>query len=185
MATDKQIAANRRNALKSTGPRTAEGKQRSARNATTHGLWASATVVLQGEDASAWDALLEGVQRNLAPHGPIETECVRHIAYTLWRLRRAARVETSLCAVGIEEARTSLANSATYLAAVGEVGPYTPSPDEDTVEGRAWSHLATLRGVLNSLIRWEASLDRRLSRTLVELERLRLMRAQDLPQSLD
>ena len=50
MATPAQIAANRRNALKSTGPRTAAGKAASGRNALTHGLTARTAVVLD-EDA--------------------------------------------------------------------------------------------------------------------------------------
>ena len=44
MTSLKQIEANRRNALKSTGPRTETGKQRSRRNATRHGLTAETVI---------------------------------------------------------------------------------------------------------------------------------------------
>jgi hypothetical protein len=49
MAPDRQIAANRENAKRSTGPRSEAGKARSARNALKHGLSAEHVVML-GED---------------------------------------------------------------------------------------------------------------------------------------
>ena len=49
MASERQIAANRLNAQASPGPRTAEGKAASSRNALTHGLTAR-TLLLEGED---------------------------------------------------------------------------------------------------------------------------------------
>jgi len=52
MATEKQIAANRRNAKKSTGPRTQEGKARSRMNALRHGL-----AVMLPEVQKPWDEL--------------------------------------------------------------------------------------------------------------------------------
>jgi hypothetical protein len=45
MASDRQISANRANALKSTGPRTDTGKANSAQNALTHGLTAQAALL--------------------------------------------------------------------------------------------------------------------------------------------
>ena len=51
MASPAQLAANRRNAQKSTGPRTAEGKKRASLNALKHGMTAK-TVVLPHESAS-------------------------------------------------------------------------------------------------------------------------------------
>ncbi len=46
MATQSQINANRRNAQKSTGPKTPEGKAKSRRNALQHGLTAKACMFM-------------------------------------------------------------------------------------------------------------------------------------------
>ncbi len=48
MVSEKQLAANRRNAQKSTGPRTAEGKTRVSMNAMKHGLSAACHLVTLG-----------------------------------------------------------------------------------------------------------------------------------------
>ena len=59
MATEKQIAANRANAKRSTGPRTLAGKQRSSRNAYRHGL--STPLPADPLNAARADALVEAV----------------------------------------------------------------------------------------------------------------------------
>jgi hypothetical protein len=66
MATAKQAAANRRNAAKSTGPRTKSGKARSRRNALKHGLSAEQVVML-GEDPAAFEALRDDLYNHYQP----------------------------------------------------------------------------------------------------------------------
>jgi hypothetical protein len=56
MATQAQILANRRNAQRSTGPKTAEGKATAAKNATKHGLFARYDVVIS-ENQADFDGL--------------------------------------------------------------------------------------------------------------------------------
>ena len=72
MTTKRQILANRRNAKRSTGPKTAEGKRRCSQNAISHGLLSRETL-LDGEDpevfAAVWDQLLGELQ----PEGELET----------------------------------------------------------------------------------------------------------------
>jgi hypothetical protein len=95
MATDKQIAANRLNALKSTGPRSAEGKARAARNAVRHGLLAR-DLLLESEDADTFERFSAGVSGQLDPVGELERELASQIISAAWRLRRVVRMETEM-----------------------------------------------------------------------------------------
>jgi hypothetical protein len=95
MATERQVEANRRNALKSTGPKTPTGKGIASKNATRHGLLAS-DVVIKGEDPEAFTAMQEALVHELTPEGAIECQLVDRIAGALWRLRRLGRVEADI-----------------------------------------------------------------------------------------
>jgi hypothetical protein len=102
MTTELQTAANARNATRSTGPKSAAGKARSAQNALRHGL-GSALPVLPGERPEDWQAHEAGVLQSLAPVGALERELAGRVALCLWRLRRVARYETAVTVVGLEE----------------------------------------------------------------------------------
>jgi hypothetical protein len=95
MTTIRQIEANRRNALKSTGPVTDEGKQRSRRNAVRHGLTAE-TVIANLEDAEDYKAFELAVTSGFDAPTAVERELVLRLASLLWRLRRATAIETGL-----------------------------------------------------------------------------------------
>ncbi len=95
MTSQKQITANRRNAQKSTGPKTESGKTRSKRNALNHGLRAI-DVVTPDEDPEAYDEFRQKLTKSLAPVGCAETELVERSAGCFWRLRRCARIEASV-----------------------------------------------------------------------------------------
>ena len=96
MATQKQIEANRRNARKSTGPKTAAGKAASAANALGHGLTAAGDVLLADESADAFEAMQRDVLADLAPQDALQAMLARRIVQLLWRLDRAARLEAEL-----------------------------------------------------------------------------------------
>ena len=95
MTSDRQVAANRRNAARSTGPRTASGKLRSRRNAYRHGLTAE-TVICSLEEPAKYQAFEAGLFRDYAPESGVERELVARLASLLWRLRRATLIETGL-----------------------------------------------------------------------------------------
>ena len=95
MTSVKQIEANRRNALKSTGPTTPEGKERSRRNALRHGLTAE-TVIAALEDAEDYQAFEAAVIADYDAESAVERELVLRLASVLWRLRRATGIETAM-----------------------------------------------------------------------------------------
>ena len=71
--SEKQLEANRANAQKSTGPRTAEGKRRSALNAVRHGLTAHVSIMSE-PDREAAEAFIQPILEELAPVGPVEMQ---------------------------------------------------------------------------------------------------------------
>jgi hypothetical protein len=95
MTSERQKAANRANALHSTGPKTPEGKAGVRLNALRHGLL-TRDLVLPGEDADAFEDLWNQVRASFSPVGPIEEFLVERVVNALWRLRRLARAETAL-----------------------------------------------------------------------------------------
>ena len=95
MSSLKQIEANRRNALKSTGPTTPEGKARSRCNAVRHGLTAE-TVINVLEDAEDYQAFEAAVIADYDVESAVERELVLRLASVLWRIRRATGIETAL-----------------------------------------------------------------------------------------
>ena len=101
MSSFRQIAANRRNALKSTGPITAEGKERSRGNAMRHGLTAE-TVIATLEDREDYQAFEAAVIADYDAETAVERELVLRLASVLWRLRRATGIETALFELAVE-----------------------------------------------------------------------------------
>jgi len=92
--TAQRIAANRSNALQSTGPTTAEGKAAASRNATRHGVL-STRLFLEDEDPAEFQALLDDLVTALGPVGTMEMILVERIAVTVWRQRRLVAAETA------------------------------------------------------------------------------------------
>jgi hypothetical protein len=93
-----RAAAARRNGAKSHGPKTPEGKARSAQNALRHGLCAQKHLLLDAEDAQAFAALEAAVLEELAPEGVVQRLLAGRIVRAAWRLERAERIETELFA---------------------------------------------------------------------------------------
>jgi hypothetical protein len=90
--------ASRKNGAKSRGPKTPDGKARSAQNALKHGLRAEKHIVVAGESAEAFAAFEAALLDDLAPQGALQTLLAGRIARAAWRLERAERIEAELFA---------------------------------------------------------------------------------------
>jgi hypothetical protein len=88
-----QFAANRANAANSTGPRTTDGKARSAQNARKHGFAAAAYTVPRLEDIEEVAELRESAIESYKPANSQELYAVERIAITQQAMNRAARLE--------------------------------------------------------------------------------------------
>src|SRR5262245_22608525 len=91
--TAKKLAANRANALKSTGPRTARGRRRVSMNGLRHGFFAQ-HLVLKGENMRDFIRLRMQLLHDLRPRGAIELLLVERIVSASWRLRRLQTIES-------------------------------------------------------------------------------------------
>ena len=104
MATERQIEANRENAKKSTGPRTAEGKEVVSGNAIKHGLTAAKRVVILDESTEQFERMHEALQAETVTGTELERGLIDEIAAAMWRLRRAARIERDMMEEDIRKA---------------------------------------------------------------------------------
>ena len=98
---DKRKLTSRLNALKSTGPKTPEGKRRSAFNSVTHAGYVQ-EFILPGEELSDFQLLMDTHLSTWKPTNPIEETFVNEMVTTLWRLRRQAPAESSLIRIQIQ-----------------------------------------------------------------------------------
>lgn len=89
--------ANQANAQLSTGPKTPEGKARSAANARTHGFCA-AEILIAAEDRAEFEAMARGYDLDLRPQGATEQTLFEEVVNSAWQLRRIRRMETEICA---------------------------------------------------------------------------------------
>jgi hypothetical protein len=101
MTSWRQWQANRLNSLKSTGPRTEEGKCMSRRNALRHGLTAE-TVIDGLEDNEDYRGFEGAIAADYDAETAVERELVLRLASLLWRLRRIIAIETDLFAIQAE-----------------------------------------------------------------------------------
>jgi hypothetical protein len=91
MSTEAQIKANRQNAQKSTGPKTAEGKAAASQNAVKHDLFTDSLIT--GENEADYEVFHDEMLADLKPVGAVETMLAERVISLWWRLRRAERMQ--------------------------------------------------------------------------------------------
>jgi len=167
MASVAQIQANRSNAQKSTGPRTAQGKAVASQNAVKHGLLAE-QVVIHGEDPAQFDLYREGMLADLAPVGGIETMLAERAVSLAWRLRRAERLHSAVFATVYRE------NAGDIVLWPRHGLPIEPKPDEEAVIlGQVVMTDFARAQVLDRLLVHERRIENSLYRTMRELRKER------------
>jgi hypothetical protein len=147
-----RVRANRRNALRSTGPRTARGQAASSKNALKHGLL-SREVILADEDAGAFGAFEEEMLLALVPTGSLERVLAERVIVASWRLRRFERIEAIMLAAGCQDWRGNDVGLGTSFVAA-------------CVNGDVFAKLS----------RYESGIERAFFRALHELQRLQAAR---------
>lgn len=119
----RKVEANRKNALKSTGPRTLRGKAYSRRNAIKHGLFARQFMdfFVHGEDPTEYEEVLNGFRARYDPIGVAEELEVERLAQCWWRLKRVWRYENAMNRVALRDSgRKELADQAKWCEERGK-----------------------------------------------------------------
>ena len=208
MTSERQAQANRRNALRSTGPKTPEGKAAVRLNAIKHGLLSRETL-LPGEDEEALRELGERLRDELQPAGELENLLVDRIVASYWRLSRLGRVEAGIFAWELygEWARRAYAEASTYTKQEGGFEEVYPDPFPRTtvimderkhqeaiseareMDAKREAGTATLgqtfirdadgANAFSKLSRYETTIERGLYKALHELQRLQAARRAD------
>jgi hypothetical protein len=105
--SEDRLKANRENAQKSTGPKSKEGKARSARNARKHDVFSQAKLLPPG-DRKRLQRLRRQLFAELQPEGTLETQCLNEYALTMFRRSRIARWESARIAENVRNAQEEL-----------------------------------------------------------------------------
>jgi|SRR5690242_5199997 len=164
----KKVEANRRNAQKSTGPRTAQGKARVRSNAIKHG-WLADQVLLftYSEEHRLFAALMKELWQHFEPVGTSEAILVQQIAIGLWRERQGLRWEIAQKAAASWFVPVSASEEDSDL----QEREREPTPREILL-GEKMPDIDRL----DLIIRYQAANDRRLHRAFTHLERLQRSR---------
>ncbi len=179
MATKAQTKANRKNAKKSTGPKTAEGKKTASQNAVKHGLFAD-QITIHGEDRGEFDLFREAFLAEYRPIGMTESVLAERIVSLSWRLRRAERMESEvidhliICTgsdrpdtftilnIPLEDRKVMVQDGGVLL--------------RDLTMGQAIVRDFTHYQVLDRLMLYERRMESSLHKTITLLKKLQLMR---------
>jgi hypothetical protein len=170
MASKRQNAANRRNARRSTGPRTEEGRRASSLNALKHGL-RSQLVVIPGENPADFQTLFDAFAEEAAPESARDLAAVRKIASCEWRLRRIAALEAEMFTQALQAPMPTEKPTIDNIEAIME----RLAAEEDAPPKAPMAILAArfLSGEIkhfNALTRYEATLDRQYQQAWRDLD---------------
>ena len=184
MSTQAQILANRRNALKSTGPKTKTGKTAVSKNAIRHGLTASSDIIA-AENPAEFQLHRQGLLAELAPQSPLESVLADRLISLSWRLKRVCIIQNqTIDALTTPKPPSPLERLTRSI--ISRSLPSTEPDDSDLPALRSLGEEGALgrmavkdfsdARVLERLLMYERRLEHSLYKTILELQRLNLIK---------
>ncbi len=177
MATQAKILANRRNAQKSTGPRTPQGKSAVSQNAVKHGL-STRQAVISSEDQAEFDLYRQQFLDELAPETPMESMLAERVVNLSWRLKRASRIQNqTIDALNSPKPTNPLLEKLKkqYIYK-GLDDSQVQSQSPELPLGRLAIKDFSNERVLERLLMYERRIENSLYKTVLELQRLNLIK---------
>lgn len=179
MATEAQILANRRNAKKSTGPRTTKGKAVVSKNALLHGFSSKQTVI-STENQADFDLYRIKMLSELMPDSPMQTSLAERIISLSWRLKRITYIQNQTIDALNKKNNTSFpldkVTQSILSRHFGQSQSDTPDSDPDLALGRMAIKDFSNSRVLERLLMYERRLEHSLYKTTLEFQRLQLIK---------
>ena len=197
MVSEKKVVANRKNAKKSTGPRSRAGKARASLNSLRHGLTTARSVILDGESEAEFVELRTGLHQAWRPIGGAEVFLVDRMVQHGWQMGRARRVEVELFSRQIisdeaDRLETALAPKFRVSALIASEFPsgLAPAVEADSEKqiaekrlsmaglrlGTSFVGLSSDEDLLGKVQRYQTTAERSFFRAAHELERLQRRR---------
>jgi hypothetical protein len=191
MSSELKILTNRLNSLKSTGPRTAQGKAAVSKNAVKHGLLAEHDVI-DSESEADFDQYRRQLLDELGPASPMESMLAERIVTLSWRLKRACRFQNqAINCLNSEDTSNplkQLTQSVLFKTALSSFAksenlglpqPAPPAADDRWPLGRLVVKDFSNERVLDRLLMYERRIEHSLFKTLLEFQRLHLIKKFD------
>ena len=178
MSTEAKIIANRRNAQKSTGPRSRAGKAVASKNSIKHALFAHQTVI-RSENQDDFCKERDRILSDLVPESPMESMLAERIVDLSWRLNRIGCIQNqTIDALNARNTSGPLTKLTQSLLFKGKVLQQADSSDpaNDLALGRMAIKDFSNSRVLERLLMYERRIENSFFKTIYEFQRLQLMR---------
>ena len=164
MISERQQCANRRNAAKSRGPKTPEGRAAVRHNALKHGFTAAEIVLPTVEEQIDFEQFRAAFEEEHQPVGPTEEVLVEDIVVSRWRLNRIRKMEPGFFALRQEVLKGRIKGDFSALDAQAHLALIVRDDAQDA-------------DTLGKMSRYEGRFERTFYKALKELQRLQALRA--------
>ena len=176
--SEKRLVANRANAAKSSGPKTPEGKAKSARNSIKHGFTATSFVIARFEDLREVEHLKADAVSVYRPVNSQEMAAVERIALAQEQIFRAYRLESGLFTVAFDGATDAQGSPMCPMSAEMIEGnvPVTRAQNRNYAIAQGFRKLEKDSKSWNLMLRYQAHAERMYRRAVEDFERLKALR---------